>query len=220
MNFRKYIENNDIKLSSIDMLPNNNMLTEAGLARVIQKVKQEDNDFAIITAYRDKYSKKENIQRNRKLRSEFNSRKMGVYQLVGHWQECELEDVDYDDCPKDKLVDVVERSYLVIKPKEMQQNDFKELIRKLTSTFNQDASLISLDGNIYLIEPTDKMSKIGDNVTLGKINQAYSQHVKKMNVPFVFEAEVPSSNSGRRMFNVNNILYPKSCSEYDLRSFE
>ena len=31
---------------------NLNAITEAGLSRILQKVKQEDNDFVIITAYR------------------------------------------------------------------------------------------------------------------------------------------------------------------------
>lgn len=215
MNFKEYIQE-----SVIDEIPNNNYLTEAGLSRVIQKVSQEDNDFAVITAYRDKFDKKENIQRNRQLRSEFNKRKMGVYQLVGHWQECSIEGIDYDDCPVDKLVDVVERSYLVIRPQEMDQEEFKNLIQKLTADFQQDASIISIDSVIYIIESTGKMTKIGSGVTLNKINQAYSQHIKKMNVPFVFEAEVPSSNGGRMVFEKSGLLYPKNCDNGELREFE
>lgn len=205
MRLNSFLSSSDI--SVIDEIPNNNMLTEAGLSRVLQKIKE--NDFAIITAYRDEYSKKENIQRNRELRSIFNDKRMGVYQLVGHWQECSLDNVDYEDCPKDKLVDVIGRSYLVARPQSMDIEEFKSLIQSLTKKYNQDASVISIDDTIYIIEPTGKLTKIGDNVTLNKINQAYSQFVKKMNVPFVFEAEVPSSNSGRRLFKENGILYPK-----------
>lgn len=207
--FWKKLEDEGTFESIIDHIPNNNLLSEAGLSRIVQKIKQEDNDFAVISAYRNKYSKKENIQRNRKLRAEFNKRRMGVYQLVGHWQECELENVEYEDCPKEHVVDVVERSYLVIRPERLSQDDFKDLIHQLTKEFKQDASVISLDGDIHIIEPTGKMSKIGDNVTLNKINQAYSQHVKKLNVPFVFEVESPSSNSGRMVFENNNVLYPR-----------
>ena len=47
-------------------------------------------------------------------------------------------------------------------------------------------------------------------IPFNKIAQAYSQYVKKMNVPFVFEGvESPSSNGGYRMFSKNNILYLK-----------
>lgn len=216
MQFIDYIHKNE-DVSILDECPNNNLLTEAGLSRVLQKIKQENNDFAVISAYRDKYDKKENIKRNRKLRTEFNKKKMGVYQLIGHWRECQLEDVDYEDCPKEYIVDAIERSYLVIKPKEMEQESFKDLIHDMTKRYKQDASVITLDGIIYTIEPTGKMSKIGDTITLNKIAQAYSRHVKKQNLPFVFEAEVPSTNNGRRLFRLNNLLYPRNCAKEELR---
>ena len=44
---------------------NNNAITEAGLSRIIQKVKSDQEDFIIITAYRGEFDKKENIKRNR-----------------------------------------------------------------------------------------------------------------------------------------------------------
>lgn len=201
----------------VDEYPNNNLLTEAGLSRVLQKMKQEDNDFAVISAYRTIYDKKENIKRNRKLRGEFNQRKMGVYQLIGHWRECQLDGVDYEDCPEDQLVDSIERSYLVVRPSNMDQGNFKDLIHDMTKRFDQDASVITLDNTIYIIEPTGKMSEIGDKITLNKISQAYSQHVKKQNMPFVFEAEVPSTNNGKRLFEMNNILYPRGCDNNELR---
>lgn len=186
------------------------LLTEAGLSRIVQKIKLEQNDFAVITAYRDVHDKEENIKRNRKLRAEFNQRKMGVYQLVGHWQECQIEDVPYKDCPKDQLKDVVERSYMIIRPDEMTQNEFKKLIQNLTKKFDQDGSVISLNGNIQIIEKDGNMFKIGDKVTLNKIAQAYSQHVKKLQVPFVFEGcEIPGNNHGRMLFDLNGLSYPR-----------
>ena len=217
MRFKEYL-NED--LSVIDEYPNNNLLTEAGLSRVLQKIRQEDNDFAVISAYRSQYDKKENIKRNRKLRGEFNQRKMGVYQLIGHWRECQLDGVEYEDCPEDQLVDAVERSYLVVRPESMNQEDFKDLIHKMTKQFDQDASVIKLDNTINIIEPTGKVSKIGDKITLNKINQAYSKHVKKQNMPFVFEAEVPSTNMGKKVFQMNNVLYPKGCKNNELREMK
>ena len=201
MKFKEYLNE-----SSIDDIPNNNLLTEAGLSRVISKVK--DNDFAVITAYRDKYDKKENIKRNRQLRNEFNQRKMGVYQLIGHWEECQLTDVDYEDCPKNKLIDVIERSYLVVRPNDVSQDEFIDLIKELTKKFDQDGSVLSIDGEINIIEKSGNMFQIGKGLTLNKISQAYSQYVKKQNVPFVFECEVPSTNIGRMLFKKENIKYP------------
>ena len=184
------------------------LLTEAGLSRIVQKVKQESKDFAVITAYRYEFDKQENIKRNRQLRQEFNSRKMGVYQLVGHWQECQLQGVEYENCPKDQLIDVVERSYLVVRPDEMEYKHFSDLILMLVKRFDQDGALISKDGTINLIEKNGSIMSIGSSMTLNKISQAYSQHVKKMNVPFVFEAVVPGTNFGKQLFKDKGLLYP------------
>ena len=184
------------------------LLTEAGLSRIVQKVKQENKDFAVITAYRYEFDKQENIKRNRQLRQEFNSRKMGVYQLVGHWQECQLPGVDYSNCPKDQLIDVVERSYLVVRPDEMGYNEFTDLILTLVKRFDQDGALLAKDGDIFLIEKGGKITRKGAEMTVAKMAQAYSQHVKKMNVPFVFEAVVPGTNFGRQLFKDKGLLYP------------
>jgi len=199
MKFKDYI-------TSMDEIPNNNLLTESGFSRVLSKIK--NNDFAIITAFRGEFSKKDNIKRNRKLRGDFNSMKMGVYQLIGHWQECPDDTIDYDDCPKNQLVDVVERSYLVVRPDDMVQDDFIKFIAKLTKEYKQDGAVISLEGKINIINKTGRLDPIGSKVTLNKISQAYSQYVKKQNIPFVFECEIPGSNSGRMVMKRENIRYP------------
>ena len=202
MKFKDYIKENTM----MDELPNNNLLTEAGLSRLISKFKE--NDFVVMSAYRLKYDKKQNIQRNRSLRAEFNKRKMGVYQLIGHWRECQLDDVAYKDCPEEYLVDTIERSYLVVRPREMPVDEFTELIQWLTKKFDQDGSILSIDNDIRIIEPNGNSFTIGSGVTLYKISQAYSQHVKKQGIPFVFECEVPSSNSGKMIMKKEHILYP------------
>ena len=184
------------------------LLTEAGLSRLITKLSQNKDDFAIITAYRDEYSKRENIQRNRELRQEFNKHKMGIYQLVGHWRECQVQNVSYKDCPKDQLKDVIERSYLVIRPIDMKYKDFCEMILLLVNRFDQDAGLICKDGNIFSIEKDGNLMLKGFGLTLNKISQAYSQFIKKLNIPFVFEVEVPGTNFGRELFRDGGLLYP------------
>jgi len=199
MKFKEYI-------TGMDEIPNNNLLTEAGLSRVLDKIKTKD--FAIITAFRGEFDKKTNIKRNRKLRGTFNTKKMGVYQLIGHWQECQNDTIEYRDCPKEQLVDVVERSYLVVKPNEMGQDEFITLITKLTNEYKQDGSIMSLNGVVNIVDKNGSLTKIGSKVTLNKISQAYSQYIKKQNIPFVFECEVPASNSGRMIMNMENIKYP------------
>ncbi len=184
------------------------LITEAGLSRIIDKLSKNKNDFAIITSYRYEYDKKENINRNRSLRNEFNKRKMGIYQLVGHWRECQIENVPYKDCPKDMLIDVIERSYLVIRPDEMKYKDFCDMILSLINRFQQDSALICKYGNIFSMEKDGNLTLKGFGLTLNKISQAYSQFVKKLNIPFVFEAELPGTNFGRELFRDNGISYP------------
>lgn len=186
---------------------NVNLISEAGLSRLIRKF-EEGEDFAILTAYRGEYNKKKNIQRNRKLRGELNKRKMGVYQLVGHWQECSLSDVPYEKCPKNELKDVIERSYMVVKPKEWNRENFESLIVSLVKKFDQDGAVIKQD-KYKVIEKSGNKFDIGSKLSLGKIAQGYSQHVKKLNVPFTFEGvEVPATNIGRRLMAKYGLRYP------------
>lgn len=185
---------------------NNNLISEASLTRLLKHYR--DGSFAIITAYRSDMTKKEKINQNRKLRGKLNSMKMGPHQLVGHWRECSLEDVPYKDCPKDKLKDVIERSYFVPKRDEITNKEFEKMILSLVKEFNQDGAVLSLDGTIYIIYKTGDKEKIGTKVSLNKIAQGYSQHVKKLNVPFTFEGiEQPASISGYRAMKYYGIKY-------------
>lgn len=186
---------------------NVNLITEAGLSRVLNKI--ENNVFSIITAYRGEYNKYQNITRNRNLRNEFNKRKMGVYQLVGHWRECSVDNVDYNDCPDDKLIDVVERSYLVVKPEDIEYGEFEDIIIDLVNKFDQDGAILKNDKGFFIVESSGNKFKIGSKMVLGKISQAYSQYIKKMDVPFVFEGvEVPNTNFGRQIAKEFGIKYP------------
>jgi len=203
---------------------NNNAITEAGLARIIQKVKVDQEDFIIITAYRGEFDKKENIARNRDLRGWFNRQEMGVYQLVGHWRECSIENVPYDQCPANKLVDVVERSYLAVRPDTMSTKDFFSKCKFLTKKWKQDGSVIRIQelfgDEIQILEKSGNTFGIGSGISLGKISQAYSQHVKKLNTPFVFEGvEVPSTNFGKQIAEKYSFNYPVGIWD-DLKSWE
>ena len=203
---------------------NNNAITEAGLAKVIKQVKTDNKDFIIITSYRAEFSKRENIARNRQLRHWFNRQEMGVYQLVGHWRECSIENVPYDQCPADKLVDVVERSYLAVRPDTMSAKEFFGKCKFLTKKWKQDGSVIRIQelfgDEIQILENNGDTFGIGSGISLGKISQAYSQHVKKLNTPFVFEGvEVPATNMGKQIAEKYNFNYPIGAWN-DLKSWE
>lgn len=185
---------------------NNCIISEDSLSRTLSVM--QDKDFAVLTAYRAKFNKAENIARNRILRDKLNNMKMGVHQLVGHWQEAP-DGKNYEDCNKNELTDVVERSYLVAKPDDMSAEQFESIITGLLTIDGetQDAAIIKNNDGIFLIYRSGTKEKIGDECSLGKINQAYSQHVKN-NLPFVFEGiEMPASNIARQMYKLNNIKY-------------
>jgi hypothetical protein len=195
------IENN---IKSYDSnCPNRAIISESSLTRLLSFANQKHKTFAIISAYRKVFSKKQNILRNRQLRAIFNNKKMGVYNLVGHWQECQLLDsngdpVPYKKCPKNQLIDVIERSYFVVKPDDMPQEEFENILKDAMTIDNhtQDGvAMRDVDGIYKIMDKTGERFEIGTNLTVGKIAQAYSQHVKKINTPFVFEGlEIPNGS--------------------------
>lgn len=183
------------------------LISEDSLARTLKLMAEKS--FAVLTAYRKGFTKKENIERNRKLRAELDKNKLGVHSLVGHWQEAP-NGKDWQSAPKSELVDAVERSYCVIKPDGMLDKDFFDIIAPLATIDRktQDAivfRLVDVNPGVQLYSPaTDSFKKladgggsIGTKAVFGKIGQAYSQHVKKPGVSFRFEGkEVPSGNFG------------------------
>lgn len=187
---------------------NNNIISESSLNRLLDLSKNKE--WAIITAYRNSFSKEQNIKRNRILRGYLNNKKMGVHQLIGHWRECQLQDVPYDKCPEDQLVDSIERSYFVAKPDNMDSNKFKNYMLELMDIngHKQDSIMYSDGDFVYVLGPNGEIYEKFTDLTLNKIEQAYSQHVKKQNTPFVFEGlEIPGSNSGKRVMKYENIKY-------------
>lgn len=187
---------------------NNNIICEASLNRLLDLYSRDQ--WAIITEYRTRFTKEENIKRNRKLRGILNQYKMGPHQLVGRWQECTLKDVEWDKCPKDKLVDTFERSYFVSKPNNFDENEFKNLMINLMTIDDetQDAIVYSDGNKIYIIGGNGEIFDVFSELKLNKIAQAYSRHVKKHNIPFIFEGmELPGSISGRMVMKYENIKY-------------
>ena len=187
---------------------NNNIICESSLNRLLDH--SRNREFAIITAYRNVFDKKQNIKRNRILRGILNQNKMGVHQLIGHWRECQLKGVDYDKCPEDQLVDSIERAYFVAKPDDMDSDEFKKLMLQLmTIEGHTQDSIVYHDGElVYILSSDGQVYDKFSELTLNKIAQAYSRHIKKQNIPFVFEGmEIPGSNSGKMIMKYENIKY-------------
>lgn len=165
----------------------------------------KNSSFAIFTAYRKKssfghvFSKHANIERNRKLKAFLNQHELGPHQLVGHYVETAKDGSRHH---------VVERSFLIEKPTYMKDEDFKSLVCGCLTIDGetQDGTLIhlkSLGNAFYFMDANGNMEKIGDKMTLGKISTMYSQHVKKLNVPFVFDGEeCPDGVFGKHWYSI------------------
>lgn len=156
----------------------------------------QNTTCAIITAYRsndaegNKMTKEQNIKRNRDLRHKFNVRKMGVYQLVGHWQEAP-DNMDYEEAKKQHLLtDVIERSYVVPKPQDMSDEEFKSFMMECMTIdgLTQDSIVYHDAEGFRLIFNNGEEEPLGKNVDLNKVAQAYSQSVLRIGTPFIFDS--------------------------------
>lgn len=89
-------------------------VSEASLGRAYQHyLKSDKNSFAIITAYRGENTSKENRALQKQLEKDLRNLGLGFSKFTGHWRECRIKDVDYEDCPPENLVDSTEESLFV-----------------------------------------------------------------------------------------------------------
>ena len=205
--FEDYSNDIDFSARKWKNCTNTLLICEDSLRRTLEAIR--NSSFAIVTAYRANFTKEQNILRNRKLRAFLNQNRIGVHQLVGHWREKQNDG---------SIVDVIERSYLIEKPDDMTDKDFcLVVIGCLTIDGEvQDSAIIRFsekdDKNIYLIDANENLTKIGTKVNFDKdavkLAKAYSQHVKKMDMPFVFDGEeVPQSNFGKMLYEKEGYVF-------------
>jgi hypothetical protein len=158
-------------------------LDEASLARAYQHVVEKKvPSWGMLTAYRYANTKKENIEANKKLESDLRSKGYGFFKVEGHWQECQDSNLNYVDCPKDKLQDSIEVSLFV---PHMKRKDAEALCKK----YEQDAVIYGgadTKGDAHLIFKNGTEDNIG-KFQPGKVEQAYSKF--KGGKTFVFGKE-------------------------------
>lgn len=175
-------------------------LDEASLSRLWRHT---EDPFAIITAFRDKYSLKQNRDRNRQLLSTLNSMGMGPILLTGHWAEAP-PGMDYQTAKQQgATTDVEEDAFFVPKPHDMDPEEFRLQMTLAMKMYDQDAIVFSDDEATYLLFNDSSRSKFDNKrPTFNKVNQAYSNLRKKPSVPFVFEGtRQPGNIMGRMAFD-------------------
>jgi hypothetical protein len=181
------------------------ILNEAGLSRIKQ---HSDKPFAVITAFRNNYSLKENRKRNKQLESTLKANKAGGIKLIGHWQEGP-DGMDWREAKKlGRVEDIVEESYFVPKPKDMEFEQFFTIMAKLTKKFDQDVTIISDGDDIMFLYQNGDTEKKYKSTQFMKIDQAYSQLRNRPGVPFIFEGTMaPSSNMHRMALKERGVIW-------------
>lgn len=158
-------------------------LDEASLARAYQHVVEKKvPSWGMLTAYRYANTKKQNIEANKKLEADLRGRGYGFFKVEGHWQECQDSNLNYVDCPPEKLQDSIEVSLFV---PHMTKDDVKSLCKK----YEQDAVIYGgadTKGDAHLIFKNGTEDNIG-KFQPGKVEQAYSKF--KGGKTFVFGKE-------------------------------
>lgn len=188
----------------------------AGLSRVLKRM-EDGNKFIMITASRNKYSKKENHRRNNELlrayRDEF-GKKVGAYKLIGHWKECSSPLKDNEkigDC-KGKIVNSLEETWMINVEDLKVMEKFSQ---KMAEKYNQDAYIV-LNGKDIKLKGKDgsvweTWKKPGyDSLSSGFAKivdlQGYSElgknrkHGNKQNIVFEnLQIVIPKDNNASKM---------------------
>ncbi len=179
---------------------NRKQLHEASLSRVWQhymSMRSGAANFAIFTSWRASNSTPKNKSDLLELKSTLRSRGLGFFNLEGHWQECQVVGVPYDDCPKDQLIDTTEPALFV------PEIDF-DLFRELLVKYNQDAGIFA--GKETANEVTLYFTADGSTVALGAfspdtIAQAYSRVKGRSFVFMEYKASTRSERLVESTFN-------------------
>jgi|TARA_B100000282_G_scaffold287937_1_gene256017 hypothetical protein len=115
-------------------------LKESSLSRLYSHM--QDHESAALSAFRNEFTKQENLERNRELKAELLGRGYGVTRILGSY-------IENFETPK--AIEVAEESFFVSNRKD--NPDFALEIAKLGEDFDQDSVLIVEKGaqNAYLL---------------------------------------------------------------------
>ena len=148
-------------------------VNEASLGRIYQHIK-DDKPFAAMTAFRKSYSKKENLQNNKVLKSLVKSADFGFVEVIGSYPE-----------PQDdgEVVVVKENSIFIFGKRSDDEEVLKKLVKQLGKKYEQDSVLFKyssgkvvlmymdgrsdavLDGKFHPNKIGDYMSRMKDGKT-------------------------------------------------------
>ncbi len=162
---------------------NKYLLNEGGLSRVWTHI--QEHEGAIISAFRNEYTNKENYERSRKLKAFLFDLGYGVKKIKGSY-------IENFETPE--AIEVVEQSLFV--SNRLDNTKFKSDIAALGKQFEQDSVLFIPQGgkNAYLygtregndFPPLDQSIEVGD-LKMGEESEFMSRVNGR---PFVFREEL------------------------------
>ena len=135
-------------------------LKESSLSRLYRHM--QDHESAALSAFRNEFTKAENLERNRKLKAELLGRGYGVTRILGSY-------IENFETPK--ATEVAEQSFFVSNRKD--DPDFALEIAQLGEDFNQDSVLIVDKGaqDAYLLgtSPEGEFPQYGKKESVGAL---------------------------------------------------
>jgi hypothetical protein len=155
------------------------MISEASLSRVWQHV-NSDRPIALLTAFRNEYTRKENLARNRTLATDIRKAGYGYFFVDGYW-------IENQGTPQE--VHVAEDSIFVVGD-EHDQEGFLRRIVQFGKQYNQDAVLVKNSQGAKLYSQTGEQILDVGTLKPGKVADIYTRlRTGKQADSFVFEAE-------------------------------
>ncbi len=135
-------------------------LKESSLSRLYRHM--QEHESAALSAFRNEFTKQENLERNRELKAELLGRGYGVTRILGSY-------IENFETPK--AIEVAEESFFVSNRKE--DPDFALEIAKLGEDFDQDSVLIVDKGaqDAYLLgtSPEGEFPQYGKKESVGAL---------------------------------------------------
>ena len=157
-------------------------LKETTLSRVFRHFQNKNIPVGIITAFRDEFTYKQNVKRNKVLAGKIKKAGYGYVYVDGHWKE--------KDKDTGELVDVNEDSILVI-GSEKDSGKLKGLFKKWVKEYNQEAALFKDAGTteIHFIKQSGDTDQFSQKFSQKKLEIGYNKLRGRSKSVFSFDEE-------------------------------
>lgn len=134
----------------------------AGLSRIISHM--ANRPFAIISAFRNEYSKSDNLKRTKEMQTVVRNEGYGYIRMEGAW----IENGD---------VEVVEYSNFIVGNAEADFDDFASVMTEIGVRFDQEAIVVGDMESVWLVFADGNKERIGsvDKINTSSIGEFYSK---------------------------------------------